>query len=139
MPKKTKTGGGARRRAQTAAAARSRELLFAEPGQGYGVVVSICGSKRFRVVDTAGLERCAHLRGSIKRGERVGMGDLVLFSERNFQMDKIDVLQRYTPEEARKLAAVDEIPVSMAAQTDQAADQAADEDVVFDDAEINDI
>lgn len=139
MPKKTKTGGGARCRARTAAAARSRELLFAEPGQGYGVVVGVCGSKRFRVVDTGGQERCARLRGSIRRNERIGMGDLVLFSERDFQLDKIDVLQRYTPEEARKLAAVDEIPVTMAAQTDHVADQDADEDVVFDDAEIDNI
>ena len=134
MPKTSKAGGNARRKQQASAVQRQRELVFAEPQQGYGVVVAICGSKRFRVRDTLGVERVAHARGSIKRGERICMGDLVLFSERDFQRDKIDILQRYTPEEARKLHGCDEVSAAMVIRRDTTATaESDDDDICFDD------
>ena len=62
------------------------------------------------------------------------MGDLVLFSERDLPRDKIDILQRYTPEEARKLHGCDEVSAAMVIRRDTTATaESDDDDICFDD------
>lgn len=135
MPKKAKGGGGARRKVRQAAEVRQRELLFAEPGQSYGVVTSINGSRRFGLIDTEGATRLGSLRGALRRRDRVGMNDLVLFSERTFETDrsKVDVLYVYSADEARRLAGYEEIPVALQARARPTGSDDEEEDVVFDD------
>jgi len=141
MPKK-KTGG-ARRQIRNAADVRTRELVFAEdtPELGktdYGVVTAVLGDKRFSVKDLQGVVRVAKARGAMRRGQRVGRGDLVLFSARPFEetggrVGHADILTRYTPEEARKLVGYEEIPPGFYTTTDCAGDAPELDDVIFDD------
>lgn len=162
MPKKK--SGGARRQIRNAAAIRTRELVFAEdsPETGktdYGMVTAVLGDKRFSVRDVGGQTRVAKARGSMRRSERVGVGDLVLFSTRPFEeltstgrplMDENgrprvghgDILMKYTDDEARKLQGYEEIPAGFVGSTKrpdrgQEVDCESEDDIVFDDDAID--
>jgi initiation factor 1A len=161
MPKKKK-GGGARRQIRNAAAARTRELVFAqetpEGKTAYGMVTAVLGDKRFSVRNVVGQVRVAKARGSMRRSERVGVGDLVLFSTRAFEEQTLaghalldasgkprlghaDILCKYTSEEARKLQVYEEIPPGFYGAAAATGEHPSDEedDVVFDDDAIDDI
>jgi translation initiation factor 1A len=126
MPKQA-----ARRGPRGARPGRATELQFAELGQGYGRIVGVRGGRRFGVLVADGETQLGTLRGAIRPGQRVTMGDVVLYSERDYQPGKLDILLRYTPEEVRSLRGYGEIPDAVAGRADGSDDDEAD--VVFTD------
>jgi len=87
-----------------------RELVQAIPGETvYAIVKTICGNKRVLVlrIDN-GTTVGGRISGSIRAW--VKKDDIVLIGLRDFQEDKVDVIWRYTPEEARKLVRAGYIP-----------------------------
>ena len=44
---------------------------------------------------------------------RIGVGDVVLLSLRDYQDSKADIIQKYTPDEARLLKSYGEIPENL--------------------------
>ena len=126
MPKQA-----ARRGSRGGRPGRASELQFAELGQGYGRIVGVRGGRRFGVMVADGRTQLGTLRGAIRPGQRVTMGDVVLYSEREYQPDKLDILLRYTPEEVRSLRGYGEIPDSVIGRAGGSDDDEAD--VVFTD------
>jgi initiation factor 1A len=147
MPKKTKAGGGARRKIRQAAEVKQRELVFADAGQHYGVVTSVLGSRRFGIVDPDAQPRIGSARGSLRRKDRIGVNDLVLFSEREFERTNrnVDILFLYSADETRRLTEYEEIPPGFyrgGADAGHASDEDGvvfDDTVVWDDSDIDGI
>lgn len=87
-----------------------RELVMAIPGEtAYAIVKTVCGNKRVIVIRIDnGLTVSGRISGSIHAW--IKKDDLVLVGLRDFQEDKVDVIWRYTPEEARKMMKAGHIP-----------------------------
>jgi len=87
-----------------------RELVLSTPGETvYGIVTKICGNKRVLVIRIDnGSTIIGRISGSIHAW--VKKDDIVLVGLRDFQEDKVDIIWRYSPEEARKLVRAGYIP-----------------------------
>merc|ERR1711972_1071253 len=57
-----------------------------------------------------GKERLCNIRGKMRKKVWIGVGDIVLLGLRDFQDEKADVIQKYKPDEARRLKAQGHIP-----------------------------
>merc|ERR1712178_279471 len=57
-----------------------------------------------------GKERLCNIRGKMRKKVWIGVGDIVLLGLRDFQDEKADVIQKYNPDEARRLKAQGHIP-----------------------------
>ena len=98
-------------RAQKSTTATKRELIFRDDDQSYASVDAALGDRRFRlVVDDSDRTQyvivIGKLRGSMRRGERVTQGCIVLVSWRGEKCgtkDKVDILTRYSMEDERSL------------------------------------
>jgi translation initiation factor 1A len=87
-----------------------RDLVLAKEGETvYAIVKSICGNKRVIVIRIDnGTTVMGRISGSIHAW--IKKDDVVLVGLRDFQEDKVDVVWRYTTEEARKLSRAGYIP-----------------------------
>jgi translation initiation factor 1A len=87
-----------------------RELVLAKEGETvYAIVKTICGNKRVLVIRVDnGTTVIGRISGSIHAW--VKKDDIVLIGLRDFQENKVDVIWRYTPEEARKLTRAGYLP-----------------------------
>merc|ERR1712010_216238 len=110
MPKNKGKGGKNRRRGKNENDGIKRELDLKEEGQEYAQVTKILGSARLRCNCFDGKERLCNIRGKMRRKVWIGVGDVVLLGLRDFQDDKADVIQKYKPDEARRLKAQGHIP-----------------------------
>jgi translation initiation factor 1A len=77
------------------------------------------GNGRLEVHCFDGKKRMGHIRGKLRKKVWINVGDVVLCSLREFQDDKADVIQKYSPEETRALRKYKEIPDNY----DQIADE----------------
>jgi len=116
MPKNKGKGGKNRRRGKNEADNEKRELIFKEDSQEYARVLKMLGNGRVRVkcldVDN-GKEMIAHIRGKMRKKVWINQGDVILLSLRDYQADMADVIQKYTPDEARALVQYGELPDSV--------------------------
>merc|ERR1719461_613168 len=76
-----------------------------------------------------GKERLCNIRGKMRKKVWIGVGDIVLLGLRDFQDEKADVIQKYKPDEARRLKAQGHIPDNI--QLDADVGNQKDTDVVF--------
>jgi len=110
MPKNKGKGGKNRRRGKNENDGAKRELLFKVEGQAYAQVIRMLGAGRLEIFCFDGQTRQAHIRGKLRKKTWINQGDIVLVGLRDFQDDKADVISKYTPDEARTLKAMKEIP-----------------------------
>ncbi|KAI8092610.1 eukaryotic translation initiation factor 1A, Y-chromosomal [Halteromyces radiatus] len=110
MPKNKGKGGKNRRRGKNENEDNKRELDFKEEGQEYAQVVKMLGNGRLEAQCFDGVKRLAHIRGKMRKKVWINQGDIILLSLREYQDDKADVIQKYTPEEARQLKSYGELP-----------------------------
>lgn len=68
------------------------------------------GNGRLEAACFDGQKRLAHIRGKMRKKVWIAQGDIILLSLREFQDDKADVIQKYTPDEARSLKSYGELP-----------------------------
>jgi len=59
-----------------------------------------------------GVARQGLIRGTMRRRVWISTGDIVLIGLREFQVDKSDIIHKYTTEEARSLQAYGELPAT---------------------------
>ena len=116
---------------------KTRALEFKEDEERYAKITKTLGNKRFQVICDDKKECLAILPGRFRRRHRVVVNDFVLISIRPFGQDRVDIIHRYTAEEARSLVSWNEIPVWMGASDN--IDENDDADVVFDDLIEEDI
>lgn len=103
-------GGKNRRRGKNEGEENKRELIFKEFGQEYAQVMKTLGSGHLEVQCFDGQKRIAHIRGKLRKKVWINPGDIVLVSLRDFQDSRADIVLKYTPDEARSLKSLGEIP-----------------------------
>lgn len=110
MPKNKGKGGKNRRRGKNENEQAKRELDLKEDGQEYAQVTKILGNGRVKAWCFDGQERLAVIRGKMRKKIWINTNDIVLIGLRDFQDGKADVIQKYNPDEARRLKAQGHIP-----------------------------
>ena len=78
----------------------------------YAQVVKMLGSGRLEAACFDGTTRLAHIRGKMRKKVWIGAGDIILVSLREYQDEKVDVIHKYTADEARALKTAGELPES---------------------------
>ncbi|KAM0683321.1 Translation initiation factor 1A [Mitosporidium daphniae] len=131
MPKNKGKGGKNRRRGKNENESSKRELIYKSEGQVYGQVTRMLGSGRLEVYCFDGQTRLAHIRGKLRKKVWINQGDIVLISLRDFQEDKCDVLLKYTPDEARVLKQIKEIPEGAKINENDMQGPGGDDECVF--------
>uniref|UniRef100_A0A6U4SLS9 S1-like domain-containing protein n=1 Tax=Neobodo designis TaxID=312471 RepID=A0A6U4SLS9_NEODS len=112
MPSK---GGKKGQRSKNKGEPLKRELVLKEEGQDYAQVTKNLGNSRLEVKCVDGTISIGVIRGAIRRKQWICVGDIVLCGVREFEKGKVDILSRYTAEEAKQLIKEKEIPANMAA------------------------
>lgn len=90
--------------------APKRSLVFKENMQEYVKMTKMLGDRRIMVLLPDNSERMAIIPGRFRKRCWMRTGDILLASFREFQDNKLDIIYKYTSEEARKLEGYDEIP-----------------------------
>jgi translation initiation factor 1A len=107
---------------------RDTELVLKDAEQEYGRVIRLLGAGRLEVHCYDGIVRQCIIRGNMRRRIWIAAGDLILVSKRDWQDAKGDVVHRYSPEDIRKLQAMEAIPTG---ETFGAVGQEEDDAVIF--------
>ncbi|KEI42883.1 uncharacterized protein L969DRAFT_179549 [Mixia osmundae IAM 14324] len=138
MPKNKGKGGKNRRRGKNENESEKRELVFKE--DEYAQVTKMLGNGRLEAQCFDGEKRLAHIRGKMRKKVWINQGDIILISLRDFQDDKADVIQKYSPDEARNLKAYGELPdTAKINETDAFGEEGDDADVDFEEEDIDDL
>lgn len=130
MPKNKGKGGKNRRRGKNENEAAKRELDLKEEGQEYAQVTKMLGNGRIRCFCFDGKERLCNIRGKMRRRVWITVSDIILVGLRDYQDDKADVIQKYNPDEARRLKAQGHIPDNIKLDAD-GGDKGDDNIIVF--------
>mmetsp|Transcript_8292 Transcript_8292/g.10866 ORF Transcript_8292/g.10866 Transcript_8292/m.10866 type:complete len:142 (+) Transcript_8292:184-609(+) len=110
MPKPKGKGGKNRRRGKGDGEENKRELEFKEDGQEYSQVVKMLGNGRCECFCFDGVTRLGHIRGKMRKKVWITAGDIVLVAKRDFQDEKVDIVHKYSADEARNLKQYGELP-----------------------------
>lgn len=113
MPKNKGKGGKNRRRGKNENEQTKRELELKDDEQEYAQVTKILGNGRLSVYCFDGETRIANIRGKMRKKVWINNNDIVLVGLRDFQKDKCDVINKYHPDEARRLKRQGHIPESI--------------------------
>ena len=106
----TGKGGKNRRRGKGDGEESKRELEFKEDGQEYAQVVKMLGNGRCECFCFDGVTRLGHIRGKMRKKVWITAGDIILVAKRDFQDEKVDIVHKYTADEARNLKQYGELP-----------------------------
>lgn len=79
-------------------------------GQEYSQVVRMLGNGRCECFCFDGVTRLGHIRGKMRKKVWITAGDIVLVALREFQDEKVDIIHKYTADEARNLKQYGELP-----------------------------
>ena len=113
-----------------------RELEFKsiEDNQEYAQVTKLLGNCRCTVFCIDGMERLAHIRGTMtKKKQWVKIGDIILVSLREFEQSKCDVIYLYNLKEARRLKNLGELPENIKINENiDLVEKEEEEDIGFD-------
>ena len=105
-------GGKNKRRGKKESEEFKRELELKEEGQEYAQATRMLGNGRIEAYCFDGVTRLGTIRGKMRKKVWVNQGDIVLVSTRDYQDGKVDVIHKYTADEARQLKAKGELPES---------------------------
>ena len=86
-----------------------KNLYLKDEGQMYGYVEQLVGNNRLFAICCDGKKMLCHIRGKMVKRVWIKTGDIILLSLRDFQMNRADVLHRYTDDDVSKLKAMGEI------------------------------
>jgi translation initiation factor 1A len=92
---------------------KHRALEEPEEGQSYAIVQDLIGNGRLRALCSDSVVRLAKIRGSLRKTSHkiiIEKNDLILVSFRDFEPDKVDVLHKYTYDEANLIMNTFELP-----------------------------
>lgn len=131
MPKNMGKGGksykSGKKSGETSASTR-KELWLKEPGQEYGQVSKTLGNGFLEVYTADGKKHRGRIAGSIRRRQWICVGDVVLVGLRDYENNEtstVDIINKYTPEETKRLVKDRHIPVSLVPQEEQGRQQRA--------------
>ncbi|KAI2495433.1 translation intitation factor 1A [Fragilaria crotonensis] len=75
-------------------------------------VVKMLGNGRCECYCYDGVTRLGHIRGKMRKKVWITAGDIVLCGKREFQDEKVDIIHKYSADEARNLKQYGELPDS---------------------------
>ena len=79
-------------------------------GQEYAQVVKMLGNGRCECFCFDGVTRLGHIRGKMRKKVWITAGDIILVAKRDFQDEKVDIVHKYSADEARNLKQYGELP-----------------------------
>ena len=129
-----KTKGKARKNFRKPKIFNSEELKKIE-GQEYAFVTKKFGDNRYNLLCYDKVNRLGILRGTLKRGAKLDIHNVVLVSKRGFQDDKCDIIAIYTKEEVDKLISFGEILPSFAKDGKMTTTEISDDMIQLGDSE----
>jgi len=97
---------------RTNSKSRKKDFILPDEDQQYAVVKALLGNGRLNALCQDGVERLGKIRGSMRHGPNktiVNKNDLIIVSARDFE-NKVDVLHKYTHEEASSMFRIYHIP-----------------------------
>ena len=116
MPKKKK------RKKKITAPVGARKILdlVKTEGQEYAKVTTLLGNRRVALDCMDGKNRLGRIRGNMKKKRIfINKNDYVLISLRDFQDDKADLLDKYTPQEVKRLIRAGEMTEDKAEEEEE--------------------
>ena len=129
MPAKKKK----KKRHKKPRAAVKRALVFKTFQEEYAVITKKLGDRRMLVqMPGSGSETMGIIPGRFRKRCWFDIGDVCLVSQREFQEGKVDIIYKYTSDEARDLCRVGEIPAQFASHSDDIAATVGEEDTTPD-------
>ena len=127
MPKKSKKNKGHRPEQSV------RELEYVENGEEYAKVIKLLGDRKVTLMKTDRTEIMGVIPGKFRKRCIFKVNDVCIMSNRDFQIDKVDILHKYNDAEVKNLIQYGEIPDWFAKN---AIDIAANSDIMDDDGYI---
>jgi translation initiation factor 1A len=85
-------------------------IIIFDTGQEYAQVVKMLGNGRCECFCFDGVTRLGHIRGKMRKKVWITAGDIVLVGKRDFQDEKVDIVHKYSADEARNLKQYGELP-----------------------------
>ena len=107
MPKNTHGGNKAKKGKNIVQTARN--LVFKQDGEMYGQIKKKLGGSRFEIYCIDKVIRQGCLRGNMRKRVWINDGDIVLISTRDYQDNIVDIIYKYTSDEAHALERIKEI------------------------------
>lgn len=112
MPRNLKGGNKAKKGANKNLITKA--IIEAEEGQYYGIVTQYHGSGRCELTyiyidfhnnpnDSSEVKVKGILRGSLKKKVRLGNGDIILITPRDYQSNVVDIINKYSNDDIQKL------------------------------------
>jgi translation initiation factor 1A len=89
---------------------RNQNCFYDTVGQEYAQVVKMLGNGRCECFCFDGVTRLGHIRGKMRKKVWITAGDIILVAKRDFQDEKVDIVHKYTADEARNLKQYGELP-----------------------------
>ena len=102
-------GGKKFRKSKNVTFDNRRTLEYKSEGQEYAIITAMLGNSRCECKCNDGLTRLGHIRGSMNKRVWISKGDTVLVALRDFQDNKVDIIHKYTHDEAKTLGTYGEI------------------------------
>lgn len=94
---------------------KNREFIVPDDEQTFAVVKDMLGNGRLNALCHDGVVRMGRIRGSLRKGSNraiINRGDLIIVAMREFE-DKVDVVHRYTHDEASMMFRNYQIPEAL--------------------------
>jgi translation initiation factor 1A len=106
------------------------DFILREDGQEYAQAGRMLGNGRLEAICFDGQTRMAHIRGKLLKRVWIATGDIIIVALRDFQDGKVDVIHKYSSDQAKKLKSMGEIPSNTKLTIDVALED-DDDDVEF--------
>jgi translation initiation factor 1A len=88
----------------------SKQIIYKDDMQQYGKITKLLGDRRVLMVAPDTTELQGHIQGKFRKRVWFSVGDVVLFSRRDFQDSKVDIIHKYIEADVKKLIKELEIP-----------------------------
>ena len=88
----------------------SKQIIYKDDMQQYGKITKLLGDRRVMMVAPDTTELQGHIQGKFRKRVWFTVGDVVLFSRRDFQDSKVDIIHKYSEADVKKLIKELEIP-----------------------------
>ena len=88
----------------------NKPLVYKTDMQQYGKITKLLGDRRVMLIAPDNSEILGHIQGKFRKRVWFNINDIVLFSRRDFQDEKVDIIHKYSDDDIKKLIKELEIP-----------------------------
>tara|TARA_B100001248_G_C27397908_1_gene467110 strand:+ start:3779 stop:4183 length:405 start_codon:yes stop_codon:yes gene_type:complete len=132
MVKNKRGGKGAKKQSNKAISNVTRTLLLKENEQNYGKIIKCLGNCHFELFGMDGKTYFGIIRGKMRKKVWIHVNTIVLFSYRNFEEDKVDIIHKYNDDEVRQLTNMNEIIKKVFDVENESDKKEVDDNIDFD-------